>query len=91
MLMEIFIKEHLRMIWDMAQVYVDFKMVQFLEENGEMTSQMVKDFSIQVIMKLSNVNLIMDKYQMVESNILCKMDNILKAIMLIIKETVKVL
>jgi hypothetical protein len=75
----------------MAQVYVDFKMVQFLEENGEMTSQMVKDFSIQVIMKLSNVNLIMDKYQMVESNILCKMDNILKAIMLIIKETVKVL
>jgi hypothetical protein len=75
----------------MAQVYVDFKMVQFLEENGEMTSQMVKDFSIQVIMKLSNVNLIMDKYLMVESNFLCKMDNILKAIMLIIKETVKVL
>ena len=65
----------------MVRVFADIKMELFIGENGEMIYRTVKEFSILVIMKLQNVSLIMDRYQTVELNIYCKMDNILKEIM----------
>ena len=52
----------------MEQVFADLEMELFLEENGEMIYQMAQAYCILEIMKLLNVNLIMDKFQMEELN-----------------------